>query len=170
MEVDTELFGSIIEFSIGLTGFAGLVAVFLKRASLLQAVEKFRIVSLIVISISPAFLSFLAISLDRLLPASSTAVRTSCAVMAAYLVVLLWRAILARKRFSRSEDEQINQTFFLIMSVIGFGNIIFQIAASLGAFGSQTFTVFYIGLVILLGMGVSQFVLSIIVGFTASES
>jgi len=89
--------------------------------------------------------------------------------MAAYLVVLLWGTILARKRFSRSEKEQLNQKFFLIMSLTGFGNIIFQIAASLGVFGSQTFTVFYIGLVILLGMGVSQFLLSIIVGITASE-
>ena len=39
MEIDVEILGSIIEFSVGLAGFAGIVAVFLNRASVFLSVR-----------------------------------------------------------------------------------------------------------------------------------
>ena len=170
MEVDTELLASVIEFSIGLAGFAGVVVVFLKRTSLFQSVEKFRLINLILTSIGPAFLSFLAIILERLLRGSDAAALSSCALLASYMVMLTLRAFLARKRFSSSEMAQVNPKFFLAMFVLGTSNLCLQVVAAFGVFGSHTFTVFYIGLVALLAMGVSQFVISIMGGFGATES
>ncbi len=86
-----------------------------------------------------------------------------------YLVVFSVRALLARKTLSASEEAQINPWFFVLMTVMGIGTVVLQFAATLGLFGSQSFTVFYIGLVVLLIMAVCQFVLAIVTGLGQGE-
>jgi hypothetical protein len=72
MAQETELLSTIVEFSIGLAGFSGVIAAMSRNAGWSE-LEKFRVVNLLQAALAPAFLSFAALGLAHFQPNSVSA-------------------------------------------------------------------------------------------------
>ena len=76
MNEATDLLSTIVEFSVGLAGFSGVVGIFIHRSGEWLYVDRFRITNLLIMSLTPGFLAFLSLGL---IPIADDAIRISAA-------------------------------------------------------------------------------------------
>jgi hypothetical protein len=88
-EIFMELLGYIIDFSIALAGFSGVVAALSTRRIDLLELERWRIRNLLLFATGPGILSFIALGLHALIEDDFLVWRIACLCTALYTFVLL---------------------------------------------------------------------------------
>jgi hypothetical protein len=145
-----DFLGTITEFSIGLAGFAGIVAALgtYNRSEL--AVVRFRLSNLLVSSFAPGFFSMLTFVLIYGAMEVDTAIRVSSGALAVYLCG--W-AVFAYS----SKPGRLSRVILVTMSAATVINVAVQLAAAAGL--SPLPVVSYLsGLILLLLQGAAVFV------------
>jgi hypothetical protein len=154
MSESIELLSTIVEFSIGLAGFSGLVGVFMHRSGQWIYVDKFRITNLLLMSLTPGFLAFISLGL---LSITSNAIEISGAIFAFTVALLL--IFIPRARFKVPERDRhlVGPPIFIPMSLTFTVVMITQALVALSVIDSYEFTVYYYSLVGMLILAAVQF-------------
>ena len=140
--------GSVIEFSIGLAGFSGIVAVFAHRNSGLDHADRLRLGVLLTNSLIPGFMAFF--SLGALQHASpELAWRISSGLFAAASTAGLAVSLRRLRQMPDASRALISKRINLFISGGNAIHIGAQVVNTLGFFSSG-FIVFYGGLVFVL--------------------
>jgi len=150
------LFG-VSEFSIGLAGFSGIIAVFAGRDGRWAAADRYRGLILILTSLIPGFVSFIALRLGTIGLSEQIVWRSSQAVFVAAIVTSLFVGITGAGEISDGERQVFSSRygdFFMSGTAL---NGAVQLLGSFGGPGTLTFTVLYFGLVRQLRVGAIQF-------------
>jgi hypothetical protein len=157
MESYEDILGNITEFSIGLAGFSAIATAFLHRSRDLSPVDRYRVVNLLLLSLTPAFVAFLCIGLASLLGNIEIAARASSAAFAIWLVFVLAHIYRMKRRLPPDHANSLNNTIFLYMYLAAAINIVAQIVSAFSSSGYY-WSVFYFGLIVVLLQAVVQFV------------
>ena len=147
-----ELLGYVVEFSIGLAGFSGVVAVFSTYRSDWVELHRWRIRNLLLFSIGPGFLALIALGLLKILD-ESVAWRMVCFASALYTVLVFLLAFRSRAALSRDERDQISGSAFLVFTVIVSASSLAQFITAIGLISEYSAATFYFGLVLILFVG-----------------
>ncbi len=150
----TELLSTVIEFSIGLAGFSGVVGIFIHRSRQWIYVDRFRVTNLLLMSLTPGFLSFFTLGL---LPISESAIQISAAIFASIIVLLLTIIPRARSRVPAVDQPLVGLQIFVPMSMTFVAVLIVQILIAVSVIDRYAFTSYYYSLVALLLLAVVQF-------------
>ncbi len=158
-----ELLGYVIELTIGLAGFAGVIAVFSQRTDATLELDRWRLMNLIMSAIGPAFLSFAALGLASWLGDIPRVWQVSSALLASYLAIVVLTASMGRSRIPAAQRALVNNRFF------PFGVGFLLITALVQTLSATTlvrpsFELFYLGLISTLLLGVYVFVQSVLGG------
>ena len=154
MSESTELLSTIVEFSIGLAGFSGVVGAFIHRSGDWLFVDRFRLTNLLLMSLTPGFLSFFSLGL---LNYSSQAIQISAAVFGLTLASFLFFIPRARSKVPKEHQYLVGLRIFVPMSST-FAVLIFtQALIALSITGDHAFIAYYYSLVVLLLLAVFQF-------------
>lgn len=145
-----DFLGTIAEFSIGLAGFAGIVAALAKYRRPELALVRFRLANLLVSSFAPGFFALLTFGLISSAMAIDTALRVSSGVLAAGL--LLW-AVLVHTR----KPAQLSRALLAAMSAVTTVNLVIQLASATALTGVPAAS-YLVGLMLLLLQGAAVFV------------
>ena len=160
---EIELLTSVIEFSIGLAGFSGVVAA-MNRTAGWSPLEKYRVVNLMQTSLAPAFLSFVALGLAQLQSNSLSAWQQSCLISAITMFGFVLVTFRGRASLPLAQRRELRMgVMYLITScmvIIG----VFQLFGAAGALSEYTFVLFYGGLVAFLLFAVFLFSVAIFAG------
>ena len=148
----------IAEFSIGLAGFAGIIAA-VRRDS--DPVLQFRFAILLVTAFTPGFFSLLTISLDYLAVAQSTNVRISSGLLFIYLGLFILSAYLKLPR-----GLPVAMVVFMFVAVMV--NMILQ-GINVAQLSPNAFGLYLSGLVIFLLQGAAVFSILAITALRASD-
>jgi hypothetical protein len=95
-----EPLGIVTEFSIGLAGFTGIIAIFGKTQHGISSAKQFRITNLMVSAFASGFCALAVISLIHLGLSDATSVRLGSAIFAVVLTVAFIATLRARQRLS----------------------------------------------------------------------
>ena len=163
MTNDLELLSNIVEFSIGLGGFSGIVAVFVQRTGDWTAVDRWRVMNLLMVTLAPAFAAFFAMGITRIVVSEEIAWRSASVFLALMLCMFMYIAPAGRRKLPSDQRDIVGPRIFVFMFGSTLIVLAFQGAAAFGAFGSHVFVVFFYGLVTMLLLGVVQFVRIILV-------
>ena len=150
----TELLSTVVEFSIGLAGFSGVVGIFIHRSGQWIYVDRFRVTNLLLMSLTPGFLSFITLGL---LPIRENAIQISAALFAATIVLLLTFIPRARARVPASDRPLVGLHIFIPMSLTFVVILILQILIASSVIDEYEFTIYYYSLVVMLLLAVVQF-------------
>ena len=93
-----EPLGIVTEFSIGLAGFTGIIAIFANTQQGINSAIQFRITNLLVSAFAPGFCALAVISLIHLGLSDAMSVRLGSAILAVCITVWLIAALRARQR------------------------------------------------------------------------
>jgi hypothetical protein len=152
-----EALGNIAEVSIGLAGFSAIVAVFIQQSRRLTPVDRFRTISLLLLALTPAFLSFLCIGLVSVVGDIELASRISAGVLAIWMAGLLLFLYRSKRQMPSEHERALNQTIFAFMYATAIIVIVAMTIAA--AFDTRyAYATFYFGLVVVLIMAVVQFI------------
>lgn len=162
MSTSSGSLGLLVEFSIGLAGFSAIVSVFLQRSSQLSALDRLRILNLLLLALLPAFIVFTCIGFESILADLDLAVRISSAVFAGCLLIFVISIPRRLKRLPSDQRELIRTGAFLFLLVAVVGNIIAQTLSSITFEGRVAFGTLFFGLSVILLQGVIQFIWIII--------
>ena len=147
----------IIEFSVGLAGFSGIVIIFASSPAGWNAADKYRISNLLCCSLSAGLVAFIPIgllhsSLDPQIVWSISSLILGCASVVVLVIVL------GRKRQLSTEEASVLNPY---LGVIFTGGIVLstpiQFANALGLLAGNRFLYLYFGLVWLLVVAGVQF-------------
>ena len=141
-----EPLSSISEFSIGLAGFAGIVAMVANSKKEISAALRFRFLNLLYMSFFPGFISLFVIGLSYLSLAEESAVRIGSGMLALALIALTVNAFRIRINMSPSEFMQLNHYVWYFSVSCSILNSAFQIY-SVTFFGSVGAGILVLGLV-----------------------
>ena len=164
-----ELLGYVVEFSIGLAGFSGVVAVFSTYRSDWVELHRWRIRNLLLFSIGPGFLALIALGLLKILD-ESVAWRMATLASALYTVFVFLIAFRSMDSLSRDERDQISGGAFLVFAVIVGGSSLTQIIAAIGLISEYAAATFYFGLVLILFIGTYQFFRAVLEGLRINSN
>ena len=114
MSETTELLGTVVELSIGLAGFSGVVGIFIQRSGQWIYVDRFRVTNLLLMSLTPGFLSFISLGL---IPIVDNAIRISAAFFACTIALLLTVIPRARSKVPDIHKPLVGLQIFLPMSL-----------------------------------------------------
>lgn len=160
MASETELLTSIIEFSIGLAGFSGVIAA-MSRHTAWSTLEKFRVENILLCSLIPAFLSFAALGLSTLQPDSVNSWRQSCLLSAVSMFAVVLKAYRGRAALPESQRNLLRmRAMYLLTGSLTIMGIV-QLLVFTGVLMGHSFVLFYIGLVLILLVGVFLFSIAI---------
>ena len=147
---------AIVEFSIGMAGFSGVVAIFVSTKSGWDALRKFRAGNLIVISFMSGFSALCSLVLSNYFQ-GPILWQASCGVLVVLSVLLvLYAAPRSQKAFAQSIfsiGQPVNTTIWILTFV----NLIFQFAGALGLTGYATYGIFATGLIFNLAVAALNF-------------
>ena len=163
MANDLQLLSSIVEFSIGLGGFSGIVAVFVQRTGDWTAVDRWRVTNLLAVTLTPAFAAFFAMGMARILVGEEIAWRSGSAFLALVLCLFHYFIPAGRRKLPTEQQHIVSPRAFAFMYGTTLVILAFQAAAAIGLFGSHVFVVFFYGLVTMLLVGALQFMRIILV-------
>lgn len=169
MNHEVELLGNVIEFSIGLAGFSGVVAAFSNRTRW-TSLEKYRLINLLFASLIPAFASF--ISLGVIGYGSEWADnpwQMACLILLILVVILVHRAFSGRNDLPDDQRILVNAKLFVILNLMILSVGLVQVLGLIGMLGETTFLGFYFGLVTILFVGVVLFGIAILSGTSQKE-
>ena len=150
----TELLSTVVEFSIGLAGFSGVVGIFIHRSGQWIYVDRFRITNLLLMSLTPGFLSFVTLGL---LSITESAIQISAAMFACVIVLLLIFIPRARSKVPASDRSLVGLHIFVPISLTFAVVLLLQILVAASVIDSYRFTVYYYSLVVMLLLAVVQF-------------
>ena len=157
MGCNIDSLGYIIEFSIGLAGFSGVIAVFTSRLPGRAELDRWRIRNLLLLSMGPAFISFAALALLDLASSEGEAWRLACLIQATFLVITLVVTFSKKTQLAQELQSQIRMPVMYLV-LISFSSLALLLAtAGLGISGLNPSIVFYMGLVFILLVGAYQF-------------
>jgi hypothetical protein len=145
-----DFLATIAEFSIGLAGFAGIVAALARYHHSELALVRFRLANLLVSSFAPGFFALLTFGLVSGGMEIGTALRASSSGLAVGL--LLW-AVLVHTR----KPAQLSRPLLVAMSAVTTVNLLVQLASVAGLTGMPAAS-YLIGLMLLLLQGAAVFV------------
>jgi len=152
-----DLLLGITEFSIGLAGFSGIIAVFAGRDGRWAAADRSRALVLILTSLIPGFVSFIALGLGTIDLHEQIVWRLSQAVFAAAIVTSWFVAVTS----GRAVPDPERQVFSSLAGAFVLGgtalNGAVQLLGAFGGLGRLTFTGLFFGLVWQLLVGAIQF-------------
>jgi len=163
-EIPIEILGYIIEFSIGLAGFSGVIAVFKSRSQAKVDLDRWRIRNLLLFSMGPAFLCFIAIALLEITSSEVYAWRLACIIQSLFLALLIVIVLKTKGNLTEAQSSQINMpvmravlAIFPLISVVLF-------LTGLDILEFEAFLLFYVSLVLVLLAGVYQFFRAVLEG------
>lgn len=149
--------GNLVEFGVGLAGFSAIVTVFIHRSRELPPIDRWRILNLLTLALTPPFVALLCIGLMRSLGSEADASRASSALLAVWLVALAIWVARAKGSLPVSHAEAIHPTYLRVMFSLTWGNALAQAVAAMWP-PTDGFTVLYFGLVVILLQAVIQFI------------
>ena len=124
----TSALAAIAEFSIGLAGFTGIVAVFADKRESFRPSEQFRVSNLLLISFTPGFISlFVMAVLHAGIPVSAS-IRLGSGVLAAFIFMLVTKALLSYSRMTAEERQQLSAVVWWVTMILGSINFLAQLA------------------------------------------
>ena len=150
----TDLLSTVVEFSIGLAGFSGVVGIFINRSGQWIHVDRFRVTNLLVMSLTPGFLSFVTLGL---LPITESAIQISSAIFAAVIALILIIIPRARTKVPARDQSLVGLHIFVPMSATFLVVLILQLLVAAAVINSYEFTIYYYSLVVILLLAVVQF-------------
>ena len=150
----TEMLSTIVEFSVGLAGFSGVVGIFIHRSGQWLYVDRFRINNLLIMSLTPGFLAFLSLGLLQI---ADRAVEISAAAFALCIFLLLVFIPRARLKVPEVDRPLVGLQIFLPMSLTYAVMLVLQILIATSVIDRFEFTIYYYCLVIMLLLAVIQF-------------
>jgi|GEM_PF-2031908 len=154
MSESTELLSTIVEFSIGLAGFSGVVGIFIHRSGTWIYVDRFRILNLLLMSLTPGFLSFISLGLVQI---TSKAIEVSAAISAATLAILVFFISRARSKVPAVDKHLVGLHIYVPMLSIFIIVMVLQALIAISVIDSHEFIVYYYSLVAILFLAVVQF-------------
>lgn len=144
----------IIEFSIGLAGFSGIVAALLQTKSGLRGADRFRTINLLILALSPGFVSLTSLIFLNRFGNIELIWNASLFMLAVLIVVMTVSSHVQLSKLDESEKQVTTAGSTVIAIVVV---TIFLVAAS-GIFSFDGFTSFVLGATFMLLLGVTQFV------------
>jgi hypothetical protein len=124
----TTALAAIAEFSIGLAGFTGIVAVFADKRESFRPSEQFRVSNLLLISFTPGFISLFVMALVHAGIGMPVSVRAGSGVLAAFIFVLVTKALLSYLRMTEEERRQLSAVVWWVTMILGSINFVAQMA------------------------------------------
>jgi hypothetical protein len=168
MDLDTELLGYVIEFSIGLAGFSGVIAVFAGRSIDRIRIDLFRLRNLMLGAFAPAFISFATLGFHRALADEDFAWTMTLLVSSFTLGGYMLHAIWSRGQMPKEEQRELQNRVFLTITSIMFAISLIQLAVLFGATFITKFDALYMGLVFILFVSTYQFIRAVLEGVRSS--
>jgi hypothetical protein len=129
----TESFYIISEFAVGVAGFSAIVIAIGHRADEMDALARFRVLTLLSNALTAAFGGLVPQLFASFGLAGSSLWFWSSIVLGSSLVALLVDAFVRRSRLSRTEGSNINQPLWLVLTVSLAGLALLQVANALTA-------------------------------------
>ncbi len=160
MSEASELLSTIVEFSIGLAGFSGVIGIFIHRSGEWIYVDRYRIMNLLTMSLVPGFLAFLTLGL---LPITDRAITVSAAAFALTVGMLLILIGRARAKVPAVDRSLVGPQIFVPMSGTFSVILILQTLVAIAVIDRYVLTIYYYSLVVMLLLAVVQFVRLILV-------
>jgi len=158
MEPDpTNSLAIIIQFSIGLAGFVGIVSIFSGPAATWVAVDRFRLGIVLSTTFLAGFLAFIALALDHMM-GGETAWKTTSAIFIIIGIIVLSLSARALLRLPADQRDILSNEIIILFFGGSIINIVFQLVNSLGVFGHNAFSILFFGLIWLLVIPVIQFI------------
>ncbi|TNF84859.1 MAG: hypothetical protein EP301_10715 [Gammaproteobacteria bacterium] len=154
MSEATELLSTVVEFSIGLAGFSGVVGIFIHRSGQWIYVDRYRVTNLLLMSLTPGFLAFITLGL---LSITEDAVRISATLFASTIFLLLTFIPRARSKVSARDQHLVGLHIFVPMSASFAVILILQSLIAAAVIDRYEFTIYYYSLVMMLLLAVVQF-------------
>lgn len=124
----TTALAAIAEFSIGLAGFTGIVAVFADKRESFRQSEQFRVGNLLLISFTPGFISLFVIALLHAGIGDADSIRAGSGVLGALIFILVTKALLSYSRMSVEERRQLSAVVWWVTMILGSINFLAQLA------------------------------------------
>jgi len=156
MDSTVESLSTISEFSIGMAGFSGIVAVVVGTSRGWNDVSKFRAGNLIILSIIPGFSALTSLGLAQYI-SGDLLWQVSCGVQSlAAITYIAFNAKKSRGAFNHSIfsiRHPLNATLWIVYMV----NSGLQLTGMFGALGRFGFAVFFGGLVLHLAIAALNF-------------
>jgi hypothetical protein len=112
----------------------------------------------------PAFLCFLAIALLKITDSEIYAWRIACIFQSLFIALLLVAISISERNLSETQRSQINRPIFRTVVVVFSLVSLVLFLTGAGIFQLPPFTTFYIGLVMILLVGVYQFFRAVLEG------
>ena len=155
---------TIAEISLGLAGFAGIVAAVGLRAGHWHAADTLRVLVLLISAVGVLFLALVSAGLYFADLSSTTVAATSSATMLAYTAAgIAYLMPRMREYRSLSDFEFVSWAYRTTVAVGSVLNAAAQLFNIVGVAWGSTFAVFYGGLVWMLFVGVLQFIRIILI-------
>lgn len=107
---------TLAEFSIGLAGFTGIIAIFANSRDRIGAALRFRITNLLALSFAPGFFALATLGLVYLVEQEATAIRITSAGIAAFSLLALTRGYRTRRKIP-TEEKQLLSPFFWAFNI-----------------------------------------------------
>ncbi len=164
-----EMLGDIIEFSIGLAGFSGIVAVYAGRDGRWSPVDRFRSANLISAALIPGFVAFITLGLGIVVDEPAMLWRMASALLGIAVGVTMVPPFTGRRLLPASERRLINPYVFVLLVGGSLLNALVQLVNAAGVVAPPAFAVLYFGLVWQLGVGAIQFARIIFVRPSAAD-
>jgi len=167
MTNEVELLGNVVEFSIGLAGFSGVVAAFTNR-SRWSSLERYRLINLLSCALVPAFTSLIALGLIEYPP---TAFQNQWQLPSLVQLILIggiiYHASVGKSRLPPSQGQLVKKRIYVYLMALLFSVVVVQALGFLGMLKEAAFIGFYYGLVTILIAGVVLFGVAILSGENA---
>ena len=160
----TELLGIVIEFSIGLAGFSGVIAIFSGRSQDRVQLEIFRLRNLVLGASIPAFLSFIALGLLHALSDVDLAWLLALSLSVICLAVYIFQALRSRASMPKNQSQQLQKRLLFFFIGWLFLVIFLQLGCLFRLVPIQSFDAFYVGLISLLVISTYQFIRAVLEG------
>ena len=122
-----EPLGIVTEFSIGLAGFTGIIAIFANTQHGISSAIQFRITNLLVSAFAPGFCALAVISLIHLGLSDATSVRLGSAILAVVITVGLIAGLRARQRLPDVDRQQLSVFIMWLIMFVSTTNCLAQI-------------------------------------------
>jgi len=122
-----EALTAIAEFSIGLAGFTGIVAVFADKKESVRASIEFRVRNLLLISFTPGFISLFVLALLYSGMSDQAAIRVGSGALGLFIAGLITTAVLVYIKMPRAERHQLSRFLWWFTMVAGGINLLAQL-------------------------------------------
>lgn len=141
-----------------------MIAVFTSRSQANVGLDRFRIRNLLLFSMGPAFLCFIAIALLEITSTENCAWRLACIFQSLFLLLIIAATLKAKGKLTEAQYSQINVPVMRAVLVVFSLVSVVLLLTGLGMIGLEAFVLFYVGLVVVLLVGVYQFFRAVLEG------